>query len=88
MAAVMLIIFLIPTFKVQHYWLQTQPSKVRAIGEAIINEEARGEFRIIGWHAVHSHETGWRNNLVLLAGCLYFSVRGCVAFGLDNLMES
>lgn len=87
-AAAMLIVFLIPTFKIHYHWLQTEPAKVRAVGEAIGNEEARSAFRIIGQHAVHSHETGWQNNLVLLIGCLYFSVRGSVAFGLDNLAKT
>lgn len=87
-AAAMLIVFLIPTFKIHYHWLQTEPAKVRAVGEAIANEEARSAFRVIGRHATHSHETGWQNNLVLLSGCLYFSVRGCIAFGLDNLVKS
>ena len=87
-AAAMLIVFLLPTFRIHYHWLQTEPAEVRAVGEAIASEEARSEFRLIGQHAIHSHETGWQNNLVLLAGCLYFSVRGSVAFGLDNLAKS
>ncbi len=87
-AAAMLIVFLLPTFKIHYHWLRTEPATVRAVGEAIGDEEARSAFRIIGRHAIHSHETGWQNNLVLLAGCLYFSVRGSVAFGLDNLAET
>lgn len=84
-AALMLIVFLIPTFKIHYHWLRTEPAKIRAVGEAIAGAEARSEFQLIGRHAIHSHETGWQNNLVLLAGCLYFFVRGSIAFGLDNL---
>ena len=30
---------------------------------------------------------GWQNNLVLLLVALFFSLRGSVAFGLDNLFK-
>ena len=87
-AAVMLITFLIPTFKVHHYWLQNLPGKVRTIQDAITNDQGRNEFPLLVRQAIHSHETGWQNNIVLLAASLFFVVRGSVAFGLDNLMEN
>lgn len=86
-SAFMLIIFLIPTFRVHQYWLETLPAKVRAVKESIASEDAKREFRIFERQAIHSHEVGWQDNLVLLAGCLYFAVRGCIAYGVDNLVE-
>lgn len=86
--ALMLVIFLIPTFKVHHYWLQTLPSTARTVRDALTREEAKSQFRIFERHAIHSHEVGWHDNILLLAASLFFAVRGCVAFGLDNLMDS
>ncbi len=86
MAAAMLVIFLIPTFKLHRYWLQVLPGKARIVKEALTDEQAMNEFRLFERQAVHSHETGWEDNLVLLAAALFFAVRGCIAFGLDNLI--
>lgn len=85
-AAAMLVIFLIPTFKLHHYWLQTLPDKARIVRAALTKEEAITEFRLFERQAIHSHETGWEDNLVLLAAALFFAVRGCIAFGLDNMI--
>ncbi len=85
-AAAMLVIFLIPTFKLHHYWLQTLPGKARTVKDALTNERAISEFRLFERQAIHSHEVGWEDNLVLLAAALFFTVRGCIAFGLDNLI--
>ncbi len=84
-AAFMLLIFLIPTFKVHHYWLQTLPGKARIVKDALQDEEAINQFRLFERQSLHSHEVGWEDNLVLLAAALFFAVRGCIAFGLDNL---
>ena len=88
LAAVTLVIFLIPTFKVHYYWLQTLPGMARTVREALTREEAKGQFRIFERQSIHSHEVGCEDNIVLLAASLFFAVRGCVAFGLDNLMGS
>ena len=87
-ATALLVIFLVPTFKVHHHWLQTLPGAARIVRDNLTREEARGQFRIFERQAIHSHEVGWEDNLVLLAAALFFVVRGCVAFGLDNLMDS
>lgn len=86
-AGLMLIIFLIPTFKVHHYWLQNLPGKVRTIQSAITNDQGMSEFPLLVRQAIHSHEIGWQTNIVLLAANLFFVVHGSAAFGLDNLME-
>ncbi len=87
-AALMLALFLIPTFKVHQHWLQVLPNTLKAVGESITNEEAKGQFQLIGRHAIHSHEVGWQTNIVLLVISLFFCARGSAAFGLDNLMDS
>jgi uncharacterized membrane protein YphA (DoxX/SURF4 family) len=87
-AALMLALFLIPTFKVHQHWLQVLPNTLKAVGESITNEEAKGQFQLIGRHAIHAHEIGWQTNIVLLVISLFFCARGSAAFGLDNLMDS
>ena len=87
-AALMLIVFLFPTFQIHRHWLQVLPNTVKAVGESITNEEAKGQFQLIGRQAIHSHEVGWQNNIVLLVISLFFCARGSAAFGLDNLMDS
>ncbi|MEE9550085.1 MAG: DoxX family protein [Candidatus Binatia bacterium] len=87
-AALMLIVFLIPTFQLHRHWLQVLPNTLKAVGESITNEEAKGQFQLIGRQAIHSHEVGWQTNIVLLVISLFFCARGSAAFGLDNLMDS
>jgi uncharacterized membrane protein YphA (DoxX/SURF4 family) len=87
-AALMLIVFLIPTFQLHRHWLQVLPNTLKAVGESIANEEAKGQFQLIGSHAIHSHEIGWQTNIVFLVISLFFCARGSTAFGLDNLMDS
>ena len=87
-AALMLALFLIPTFKVHQHWLQVLPNTLKAVGESITNEEAKSQFQLIGRQAIHSHEVGWQTNIVLLVISLFFCARGSAAFGLDNLMDS
>ncbi len=85
-AGLMIVIFLIPTLKIQRHWLQTLPASVAAVKDALKGEEERGKFQLLARHAIHAHETGWQTNLLLIVAALYFSVRGCIAFGLDNLL--
>ncbi len=87
-AALMLIVFLFPTFQIHRHWLQVLPNTLKAVGESITNEEAKGQFQLIGRQAIHSHEVGWQTNIVLLVISLFFCARGSAAFGLDNLMDS
>lgn len=82
-AALMIVLFLIPTLKIQRYWLRTLPATIEEVNRALAQDEF-SKFRLIARHALHSHETGWQNNLILLFAALLFSIRGSIAFGLDN----
>jgi uncharacterized membrane protein YphA (DoxX/SURF4 family) len=86
--AVMLAIFLIPTFAVHSYWLKTLPTLAPAVAEAIGSQTARDAFRTFDRQAYHAHEVGNRDNLVLLSAALYFAVRGSGALGLDNWLQA
>ena len=86
-SAFMLAIFLIPTFKVHHYRLQTLPDMIKTVRDALSHDEAKDHLRFLERQVLHAQETGWQTNIVLLAATLFFSVRGCVAFGLDNRMN-
>ena len=82
--ALMLIIFLIPTFNLHFYWLKVLPTMVPVVKSAIGDEKAQDYFRSFDRQSFHSHEVGLRDNLVFLAAALYFMVRGSGAYGLDN----
>jgi uncharacterized membrane protein YphA (DoxX/SURF4 family) len=82
--AVMLVIFLIPTFSLHSYWLKVLPTMVPVVKNSIADEKAQSYFRSFERQAYHAHEVGIRDNLVLLAAAVYFAVRGSGAFGIDN----
>jgi uncharacterized membrane protein YphA (DoxX/SURF4 family) len=86
-SAFMLVIFLIPTFKIHHYRLHTLPDIIKTVRDALSHDEAKSHFRFLERQVIHAQETSWQNNIVLLTAALFFSVRGCVAFGLDNLIN-
>ena len=86
-AALMLIVFLLPTFKLHLHWLQILPEALNAVGDSLAHQGAKGQLQLLGRHAIHAHETGWQTNIVLLVVALFFCARGSAAFGLDNLME-
>jgi len=83
----MLIIFLIPTFGLHSYWLKVLPAMAPVVKNAISDEKAQNYFRSFDRQSYHAHEVGIRDNLVLLAGAVYFAVRGSAAFGLDNWLS-
>ena len=85
--AVMLIIFLIPTFMLHYYWLKVLPTMAPTVRGAITEEKAQGYFRSFERQSFHAHEVGLRDNLVFLAAAGYFMVRGSGTWGLDNLMS-
>ncbi len=87
-AALMLIVFLLPTFKLHLHWLQILPEALNAVGDSLAHQGAKGQLQLLGRHAIHAHETGWQTNIVLLVMALFFCVRGSAAFGLDNMMNS
>lgn len=86
-SAVMLVVFLLPTFSLHYYWLKVLPTMAPTVKSAITDEKARGYFATFERQAFHAHETGIRDNLVLLAAAVYFAVRGSGRFGLDHLLR-
>jgi uncharacterized membrane protein YphA (DoxX/SURF4 family) len=85
--AVMIIVFLIPTFFLHSYWLKVLPTMAPTVHGALKDEKTRGYFRNFDRQAYHAHEVGIRDNLVFLAAAVYFAVRGSAAYGLDNLVS-
>lgn len=84
MCAVMIIIFLIPTFALHYHWLKVLPTMVPVVQAALSDEKARNYFRFFDRQSYHAHEVGLRDNLVFVAAALYFVVRGSAGFGVDN----
>jgi uncharacterized membrane protein YphA (DoxX/SURF4 family) len=86
-SALMIIIFLIPTFALHAHWLKTLPAMSPVVKDALASEKAQNYFRSFDRQAYHAHEVGLRDNLVFVAAALYFMFRGSAAFGLDNWLE-
>jgi uncharacterized membrane protein YphA (DoxX/SURF4 family) len=85
--AVMIVIFLIPTFFLHAYWLKVLPTMAPAVKNALNDEQAQNYFRSFDRQAYHAHEVGLRDNVVFLAAAVYFAVRGSAGFGVDNWMS-
>lgn len=85
--ALMIVIFLIPTFFLHAYWLKVLPTMAPAVKNALKDEQAQNYFRSFDRQAYHAHEVGLRDNVVLVAGAVYFAVRGSAGFGVDNWMS-
>jgi uncharacterized membrane protein YphA (DoxX/SURF4 family) len=83
-SALMIIIFLIPTFALHAHWLKVLPAMTPVVKNALRDEKAQNYFRSFDRQAYHAHEVGLRDNLVFVAAALYFLVRGSAAFGVDN----
>lgn len=88
LAALCLFVFLLPTFKIHHQRLQTIPGRARTVADAITSEAAKGDFRVLQRYATEHHEHAWQNNLIFLAACFYFAVRGASAFAIDPWLGS
>jgi uncharacterized membrane protein YphA (DoxX/SURF4 family) len=84
LCALMLIIFLIPTFNLHYYWLKVLPTMAPVVKAAISEDKALGYFEAFNRQAYHAHEVGIRDNIVLLAAAVYFAASGSRAYGLDN----
>jgi uncharacterized membrane protein YphA (DoxX/SURF4 family) len=84
LCAVMIIIFLIPTFALHFHWLKVLPTMVPSVKAAIKDEQAQTYFRFFDRQSYHAHEVGIRDNLVFVAAAVYFAVRGSAAFGVDS----
>lgn len=86
-SALMIIIFLIPTFALHVHWLKVLPAMKPVVTGALSDEKAQNYFRSFDRQAYHAHEVGLRDNLVFVAAALYFLVRGSAAFGVDNWLS-
>ncbi|MGH7847395.1 MAG: DoxX family protein, partial [Candidatus Binatia bacterium] len=84
-AAVMIAIFLIPTFGIQRHHLRARPKILQRILSALPENGPRDELRRLGRDAIHAAETAWQANVIFLLVALFFAVRGSIAFGIDNL---
>lgn len=87
LAALMIVLFLIPTLKIQWHWLRALPATIEEINRALPQDEHRSKFRLLATHAYHAHETGWQNNLLFMIVALFYVVRGSAAFGIDNWLR-
>ena len=85
--ALMIVIFLIPTFFLHAYWLKVLPAMAPAVKSALKDEQAQNYFLSFDRQAYHAHEVGLRDNVVFLAAAVYFAVRGSAGFGVDNWMS-
>ncbi|HEY7220396.1 MAG TPA: DoxX family protein [Candidatus Binatia bacterium] len=82
--AVMIVIFLVPTFGLHWHWLKVLPTMVPVVKAAINDGKAQNYFRFFDRQSYHAHEVGLRDNLVFVAAAIYFAVRGSAGFGVDN----
>jgi uncharacterized membrane protein YphA (DoxX/SURF4 family) len=85
-AALMIALFLLPTFVVQYNFLKTYPQLLKKLLSSIPEDGPMVEAQRLGRHAVHTSEVGWQTNVIFLLLSVYFILRGSVAFGLDNLL--
>jgi len=86
-SAVMIVIFLIPTFALHWHWLKVLPTMVPVVRAALQDEKAQNYFRSFDRQSYHSHEVGLRDNLVFVAAAIYFAARGSAGFGVDNWLS-
>ena len=86
-AALLIAIFLIPTFGIQRDHLRIRPKILERILSALPESGPRDELRRLGRDAIHAAETGWQANVIFLLVALFFALRGSIAFGIDNLFE-
>jgi uncharacterized membrane protein YphA (DoxX/SURF4 family) len=87
LCALMIIIFLIPTFALHAHWLKVLPTMTPVVKKSLQDEKAENYFRSFDRQAYHAHQVGLRDNLVFVAAAVYFSVRGSAAFGVDNWLD-
>lgn len=85
-SALMIALFLLPTFVIQVHWRRLFPSMVADLTQAVSSNELRPKMQLIGRHAIHAHDVGWQDNLVFLILSLYFAVRTETVLALDNVL--
>ncbi len=66
LSAVMVIIFLVPTFALHSHWLKVLPTMVPLVKNALKDEKAQNYFRSFDRQSYHAHEVGIRDNLVFV----------------------
>ncbi len=88
LCALMIILFLIPTFALHAHWLKVLPTMVPVVKNALKDEKAQNYFRSFDRQSYHAHEVGIRDNLVFVAAAAFFAIRGSAAFGVDNWLSS
>lgn len=86
-SALMIIIFLLPTFALHWHWLKVLPTMSAVVKNAIQDEKIGNYFRSFDRQAYHAHEVGLRDNLVFVIAAFYFAVRGSAGFGVDNWLS-
>ncbi|HEX9879755.1 MAG TPA: DoxX family protein [Candidatus Binatia bacterium] len=86
-AALMIALFLIPTFPVQFHFLRTYPQLLQRLLNMLPENGPKAEAQRLGRHAVHTSEVGWQSNVVYFLLAIYFALRGSVFLGLDNLLR-
>jgi uncharacterized membrane protein YphA (DoxX/SURF4 family) len=82
--ALMVIVFLLPTFALHSHWLKVLPIMASVVNGAVKDQKAENYFRSFDRQSYHAHEVGIRDNLVFVVAAAYFAVRGSAAFGIDN----
>jgi uncharacterized membrane protein YphA (DoxX/SURF4 family) len=85
--AVMIIIFLLPTFALHWHWIKVLPTMVPVVKAAIKDEKALAYFRSFDRQSYHAHEVGLRDNLVFVTAAIFFAIKGSAAFGMDNWFD-
>jgi len=86
LSALMIVLFLLPTFVIHIRWRCMFPAMVTDLTRAVPEDELRPQMQFIGKHAIHAHDVGWQDNAVFVVLSLYFAVRTHTAFALDNLL--
>ena len=87
LSAVMIALFLLPTFVIHVRWRRLFPAMVADLIRAVPSEDLRPKMQYVGKHAIHAHDVGWQDNLVFLFLSLYFAVRTHTALALENLLS-
>jgi uncharacterized membrane protein YphA (DoxX/SURF4 family) len=88
LSAVMIVVFLIPTFALHYYWLKVLPTMAPVVKAALKDEKAADYFRSFDRQSYHAHEVGLRDNLVFVVAAVYFAVRGSAGLGVDNWLSA
>ena len=84
-SAILIMIFLIPTFKVHRHWLRTLPTTLTELRDAT-KDDLRPPLQRIGRQVIQGQQAAMQNNILLLVLALFFCLRKEIPFALDNLI--